>query len=153
MHVSLHASEKHSLPPRGVRGDMCAELSAGPGRGWRRTKGHGTHCTQGGPLGDRGGTGGPDRHPERQRRKYGGGGRDSKTEQKTKNQTKPTKKTEGKARGEVERHGLCRMMRLLEGCWGRLGPLAFVRLARAALWGWWQGDFSAGSCRNPPCPG
>lgn len=47
MHVSLHASEKHSLPPRDAYGDMCGirghvsrrELSAGPGRGWSENKG------------------------------------------------------------------------------------------------------------------
>lgn len=41
MHVSLHASEKHSLPPRDVYGDVSGteELSAGPGRGWSENKG------------------------------------------------------------------------------------------------------------------
>lgn len=47
MHVSVHASEKHSLPPRDAYGDMCGirghvsrrELSAGPGRGWSENKG------------------------------------------------------------------------------------------------------------------
>lgn len=54
MHVSLHASEKHSLPPRDVYGDMCqARRSSALARGedGARTKGHGIHYIQGGAGG------------------------------------------------------------------------------------------------------